>query len=62
VLDILLDSVYTETPHLSVDDLRAPEPPSKSPLTGATGTPNPPQIILEDRRMPESNSTNRQIN
>jgi uncharacterized protein YrrD len=25
VLDILLDSVYTETPHLSIDELRAPE-------------------------------------
>jgi uncharacterized protein YrrD len=62
VLDILLDSVYTETPHLSVDDLRAPEPPSKPPLAQAPGTPNPPQIILDDRRMPESNSTNRPIN
>jgi uncharacterized protein YrrD len=25
ILDILLDSVYTETPHLSIDELRAPE-------------------------------------
>jgi uncharacterized protein YrrD len=56
VLDILLDSVYTETPHLSVDDLRAPEPPSTAPGT------HPSPIILEDRRMPEPNSTNRQIN
>ena len=26
VLDILLDSVYTETPKLSIEELRAPEP------------------------------------
>jgi uncharacterized protein YrrD len=25
ILDVLLDSVYTETPHLSIDELRAPE-------------------------------------
>jgi uncharacterized protein YrrD len=62
VLDILLDSVYTETPHLSVDDLRAPEPPTKPPLAQSPGTPNPPQIVLDDRRMPDSNSTNRLIN
>ena len=24
ILDVLLDSVYTETPHLSLDELRAP--------------------------------------
>ena|GEM_PF-3598238 len=24
ILDLLLDSVYTETPHLSLDELRAP--------------------------------------
>jgi hypothetical protein len=25
ILDVLLDSVYTETPQLSIDELRAPE-------------------------------------
>jgi uncharacterized protein YrrD len=62
VLDILLDSVYTETPHLSLDDLRAPEPPTKPPLAQAPGTPTPPQLILDDRQMPDSNSTNHLIN
>ena len=32
VLDSLLDSVYTETPHLSLEELRAPEPNPLRPL------------------------------
>jgi uncharacterized protein YrrD len=34
VLDSLLDSVYTETPHLTLEELRAPEPnPTQPPST-----------------------------
>ncbi len=32
VLDSLLDSVYTENPHLSLEELRAPEPTAAQPL------------------------------
>ena len=58
VLDILLDSVYTETPKLSVDELRAPDVHPNQPHGEAPHAPDatPPQPIITDRVIPEQNS------
>lgn len=59
VLDLLLDSVYTETPHLSVDELRARESsPSERELEPAPTQTNP--AIVVDLHSPNP-STNRII-
>jgi uncharacterized protein YrrD len=49
VLDIMLDSVYTETPKLSVEELRAPDVHPNQPHGEAPHTPNtnPPQPVYE---------------
>ena len=60
VLDILLDSVYTETPKLSVDELRAPDVHPNQPHGEAPHTPNsnPPQPVITNNRLnPEPNSS-----
>ena len=58
VLDILLDSVYTETPKLSVDELRAPDVHPNQPHGEAPHTPTstPPQPVMTDRLASEQNS------
>jgi uncharacterized protein YrrD len=64
VLDLLLDSVYTETPHLSVDELRAPETnPAEQPLAPAPSAPNQnsTQPIVIAPATPDPNSGNRLI-
>ncbi len=65
VLDLLLDSVYTETPKLSLDELRAPEAnPSQPPLAEAPRMPTidrTTQNIVVDPRAPEQNSGQRLI-
>jgi uncharacterized protein YrrD len=51
VLDSLLDSVYTETPHLSLEELRAPEPSTTQPPSGVRHDiePNPLRPLNIDR-------------
>jgi uncharacterized protein YrrD len=58
VLDILLASVYTETPKLSVDELRAPDVHPNQPHGEAPHTPTstPPQPAMTDRLASEQNS------
>lgn len=50
VLDSLLDSVYTETPHLSLEELRAPEPNPTQPLRAVLSTPEPNPLRLNPDR------------
>jgi uncharacterized protein YrrD len=51
VLDLLLDSVYTETPKLSVEELRAPDVHPNQPHGEATHAPNsiPPQPPIAEQ-------------
>ncbi len=58
VLDILLDSVYTETPKLTVNELRAPDGHPNQPHGEAPHAPNsnPPQPSLNDRPIADQNS------
>jgi uncharacterized protein YrrD len=58
VLDILLDSVYTETPKLTVNELRAPDVHPNQPHGEAPHAPNsnPPQPSLNDRPIADQNS------
>lgn len=61
VLDILLDSVYTDTPKLSVEELRAPDVHPNQPHGEAPHAPNsnPPQRPINDQNSGRSSMVDR---